>query len=94
MLQLGNLESCYFDTYYLPKHCCRPRSAFHGSGVTDGRGLFQSAPWHEAKMSHICYQQRLSVSGRSNDQNYNHNDQFISRFLHEEKLTCITVPCL
>lgn len=72
MLQLGNLESCY----YLPKHCCRPCSAF--PGITDGGGLFQSAPWHEAKMIHICYQQRSSVSGRSNDQNYNHNDQFIS----------------
>ncbi len=35
---LGNLGSChpcgcYFDTYYLPKHCCRPCIPFHGNHI-------------------------------------------------------------
>ncbi|KAK3575103.1 hypothetical protein QTP86_020701, partial [Hemibagrus guttatus] len=33
---LKNLGSChpcgcYFDTYHLPKHCCRPCTPFHGN---------------------------------------------------------------
>lgn len=24
---------CYFDTYYVRKHCCRPRTSFHGNNV-------------------------------------------------------------
>lgn len=35
---LLNLGSCYicgscFDTSYIRKHCCRPRTSFHGNGV-------------------------------------------------------------
>ncbi|KAM6977734.1 LOW QUALITY PROTEIN: uncharacterized protein FYW47_002524 [Aplochiton taeniatus] len=31
---LGSWYSCgcYFDTYHLPKHCCRPRTPLHGNG--------------------------------------------------------------
>ncbi len=46
---LGDLGSwhscgCYFDTYHLPKHCCRPRTPFHGSGV----------PWRQCPLSAEC----------------------------------------
>ena len=51
---LGNLGcchpcGCYFDTYHLPKHCCRP---FMGTVFHDGCGLFQhdNALCHKAKM--------------------------------------------
>jgi len=51
---LGNLGSChpcgcYFDTYHLPKHCCRPCTPFHGKSGCD---LFHqdNAPCHKAKM--------------------------------------------
>ncbi|XP_051512983.1 uncharacterized protein LOC127417191 isoform X1 [Myxocyprinus asiaticus] len=35
---LGNLGSwhscgCYFDTYQLPKDCCRPRTPLHGNNI-------------------------------------------------------------
>ncbi|KAK3553071.1 hypothetical protein QTP86_031172 [Hemibagrus guttatus] len=37
-VMLGNLGSChpcgyYFDTYHLPKHCCRPCTPFHGNAI-------------------------------------------------------------
>ncbi|KAF4074580.1 hypothetical protein AMELA_G00241010 [Ameiurus melas] len=44
--------ACYFDTYHLPKHCCRPSTP--GYTVTvflNGSGLFQkvNAPCHTAR---------------------------------------------
>ena len=53
----GNLESChpcgcYFDTYHLPKHCCRPLHPFMEMVLPDGCGLFQqdNAQCHKSKM--------------------------------------------
>ncbi len=42
----GNLgfwhsNGCYFDTYHLPKNCCKPHIPFMALVFTDGSGFFQ-----------------------------------------------------
>ena len=53
---LGNLGSChpygcYFDTYNLPKHCCRKCTPFKETVFPVGQGPFQhnNAPCYKAK---------------------------------------------